>query len=207
LNWKKCWNRASAEFVGDRRAVRQYPGMMNRVGNRTQVRDARLKRLAESIQALAEKDEVRVRHSREMAASRRVAAGNLHAICADFVNSVNRLLTHNQVELDPRSFSESAFQEDTPNLVQINVRGRILQVLFSATPELVSTEAFRIPYTLEGTVRAFNQELLDKDIIEEQLIFYTLEKEKKMWRFFDARTYRSGPFDQEYLISLMEQLI
>jgi hypothetical protein len=28
-----------------------------------------------------------------------------------------------------------------------------------------------------------------------------------MWRFFDARTYRSGPFDQEYLIGLMEQLL
>jgi len=47
----------------------------------------------------------------------------------------------------------------------------------------------------------------DKDIIEEQLIFYTLENHKKMWRFFDARTYRSGPFDQEYLIGLMEQLL
>ena len=28
-----------------------------------------------------------------------------------------------------------------------------------------------------------------------------------MWRFFDARTYRSGEFDQEYLIGLMEQLL
>jgi hypothetical protein len=65
----------------------------------------------------------------------------------------------------------------------------------------------RIPYTLQGVVRAFNQELLDRSLIEQQLLFYTLEKEKKMWRFFDARTYRSGPFDQEYLISLMEQLI
>ena len=43
--------------------------------------------------------------------------------------------------------------------------------------------------------------------IEEQLIFFTVEKHKKMWRFFDARTYRSGPFDVEYLIGLMEQLI
>ena len=71
----------------------------------------------------------------------------------------------------------------------------------------MSTEDFRVPYTLEGFVRAFNQELLDKDIIEEQLIFYTLEKGGKMWRFFDARTYRSGQFDQGYLVSLMEQLI
>jgi len=104
-------------------------------------------------------------------------------------------------------YAADSFQEDQLNLVQINVRGRILQVSFSATGELVSTEDFRVPYTLEGAVRAFNQELLDKDIIEEQLIFYTLENHKKMWRFFDARTYRSGPFDQEYLIGLMEQLL
>jgi len=44
-------------------------------------------------------------------------------------------------------------------------------------------------------------------LIEEQLFFFTLEKHRRMWRFFDPRTYRSGPFDQEYLVSLMEQLI
>ena len=180
---------------------------MGRIANQTQVRDARLKRLAASIDALTEKDEAFLRRGREMAALRRAAAADLYAICADFVNSVNRLLPRNDVELDPPSYAEDAFQEDAPNLIQINVRGRILQVSFSATPGLVSTEDFRIPYTLEGSIRAFNQELLEKDIIEEQLLFYTLETEKKMWRFFDARTYRSGPFDQEYLISLMEQLI
>jgi hypothetical protein len=181
--------------------------MVNRPGNQTQVRDTRLQRLAEKIDALSGKDEIRLRHFREMDALRRAAASDLHAICADFVNSVNRLLAGSELELDPRNFSEGAFQEETANLIQINVRGRILQVSFVATPELVSTEDFRIPYTLEGSVRAFNQELLDKDLIEEQLVFYTLEKEKKMWRFFDARTYRSGPFDQEYLISVMEQII
>jgi hypothetical protein len=92
-------------------------------------------------------------------------------------------------------------------LIQINVRGRILQIEYGAADTLISTEEFRIPYTLAGSVRAFNQELLDKDIIEEQLIFYTIEKHRRMWRFFDARTYRSGPFDQAYLISLLEQLL
>ena len=187
--------------------VAQYPDRVNRSSNPAQVPEARLKRLAESIEALAEKDEMLLRHAREMQALRRAAAGDLYAICADFVNSLNRLLSRCEVELDPRGFSDSAFQEHSLNLVQINARGRILQVSFSATAELVSTEDFRIPYTLEGTVRAFNQELLDKEIIEEQLIFYTLEKEKRMWRFFDPRTYRSGPLDQDYLISLMEQLI
>ena len=181
--------------------------MVARIANQTQARDARLKRLAGNIDALAEKDESFLRRAREVAALRQAAAADLYAICADFVASVNRLLARTAIELDPPGYDPNSFQEDLINLMQINVRGRILQISFSATPELVSTEDFRVPYTLEGTVRAFNQELLNKDIIEEQLIFYTLENHKKMWRFFDARTYRSGPFDQEYLIGLMEQLL
>jgi hypothetical protein len=178
-----------------------------RIGNQTQARDARLKRLAESIDALAEKDEGSLRRAREIAGFRQAAAADLYAICADFVSSVNRLLARAEVVLDPPGYNGSSFQDDLVNLVQINVRGRILQISFSATAELVSTEDFRVPYILQGTVHAFNQELLEKDIIEEQLIFYTVENHKRMWRFFDARTYRSGPFDQEYLIGLMEQLL
>ncbi len=180
---------------------------MNRPANQEQVREARLKRLAENIDALAEKDAGSMRRAREITSLRSAATAELHGICADFVAAVNRLLTQGEVVMDPPEFSGGAFHEEAANLIQINVRGRILQVEFKATPELVSTEDFRIPYTLEGYIRAFNQELLDKDIIEEQLIFYTLEKGKKMWRFFDPRTYRSGAFDQEYLISLMEQLL
>jgi hypothetical protein len=163
--------------------------------------------LARNIETLAAKDEIVLKHAREMADLRRMAAADLHAICADFVNSINRLLANCEVQLDPRGYSGESFRDDITNLLQINVRGRILQIAFRATPDLVSTEDFRVPYTLEGTVRAFNQELLDKELIEEQLIFFTLEHHKKMWRFFDARTYRSGPFDQEYLIGLMEQLL
>ena len=111
------------------------------------------------------------------------------------------------MQLDPQELAHDGFLENGSNLFQINARGRILQVEFKATAELVSTEEFRVPYTLEGTVRAFNQSLLDKDLIEEQLLFYTLEEHRKMWRFFDARTYRTGPFDREYLISLMEEIV
>jgi hypothetical protein len=178
-----------------------------RLPNQTQTRDARLKKLARAIETLAAKDEVLIRHAREIGALRRTAAADLHSICADFVNSINRLLAQTEVQLDPRTYGEEHFRDDATTLIQINVQGRILQVAFRATPELISTEDFRVPYTLEGTVRAFNQALLDKDLIEEQLIFFTLENHKKMWRFFDARTYRSGPFDQEYLIGLMEQLL
>ena len=180
---------------------------MSRLASREQVRDARFKRLALSIDALAEKDESFLRHAREIAALRRTAAAGLYAMCSGFVGSRNGLLSHCELVLDPSEFSPDAFQENGKNLFQINVQGRILQVEFQAAPELISTEDLRIPYTLQGTVRAFNQELLDRSLIEEQLLFYTLEKDKNMWRFFDARTYHSGPFDQEYLISLMEQLI
>lgn len=169
--------------------------------------EARLKRLARDIEALAEKDETTVRRSQEIAEMRNRAAQELYRVCADFADAVNRLLPQPELTLDPPGFGSDSFQEDTPNLIQMNVRGRILQVEFETTPELISTEDFRIPYILSGAVRAFNQALLDKDLIEEQLLFYTVEKQRTMWRYFDARTYRTGEFDQAYLVTLMEQLV
>jgi hypothetical protein len=169
--------------------------------------DARLKKLAEGIAALAGKDELVLERAREIAASRSAAAAEIYAICAEFVARLNRLLPRADVMIDPAASSGARFRDDSPCLIQISVRGRILQIEYAATAELASTEEFRIPYILAGSVRAFNQELLDKHLIEEQLVFFTLEKHRRMWRFFDPRTYRSGPFDQEYLVSLMEQLI
>lgn len=169
--------------------------------------DSRLRRLAQAIEALAEKDEITFRQARETDALRRRAATEIFSVCVDFVDSINRLLPAPLVSLDPPSFPQERFNEDAPNLLQINVRGRILQVEFEATPELLSTEDFRVPYTLGGSVRAFNQALLEKDLVEEQLIFYTVERHQTMWRYFDARTYRSGAFDRDYLISLMDQLL
>jgi hypothetical protein len=96
-----------------------------------------LKRLAESIDALAEKDEGFLRRAREIGAFRQAAAADLYAICADFVSSVNRLLARTEIELDPSGYGPNSFQEDLVKLMQINSRGRILQVSFSATPELV----------------------------------------------------------------------
>jgi len=181
--------------------------LVRRSENATEVSGGRLKRLAQHIEALAEKDDAFLQLSHEMDEVRRAAAKELHTICRDFVNSLNRLMAKGELLLDPDHFSEAAFQDDAVNLIQISVRGRILQVAYGATQELVSTEDFRIPYTLAGSVRAFNQDLLNKDLIEEQLVFYTIEKDRKMWRFFDPRTYRSGALDQEYLVSVMEQLI
>ena len=180
---------------------------MRRSESAAEVSGSRMKRLAHEIEALAEKDESLLRRSREIERVRRAAATELHRICRDFVNSLNRLMSKPELVLDPPQFSEAVFQDEAINLIQISVRGRILQVAYAATPELLSTEDFRIPYTLAGSVRAFNQDLLSKDLIEEQLVFYTVEGDRKMWRFFDPRTYRSATFDQEYLVSVVEQLI
>lgn len=174
---------------------------------RAAIPNSRLQRLAKSIDALADKDERSLKHARDIADLRRSAALELHNLCASFVDRLNALLAGGVVVLDPPVYSGETYREDSPNLLQVHVRGRILQVEFRSTPELISTEEFRIPYILYGAVRAFNQALLDKDLIEEQLLFYTLEKRHRQWRFFDARTYRSGPFDQDYLASLLEQLI
>jgi hypothetical protein len=169
--------------------------------------DARIKRLASRIEALAAKDEESLRETREMADVRRAASVEIYHICAEFVAAINRVLESAKVILDPAECNEETFDDISTCLLQISVRGRILQIEYGAADTLLSTEDFRIPYTLEGSVRAFNQELLDKDIIEEQLIFYTVEKHRRMWRYFDTRTYRSGPVDQSYLVALFEQLL
>jgi hypothetical protein len=187
--------------------VLRTPLLLNRSDEPPSSRQSRLKRLAANLDALADKDAAALRQAGEISALRRRAAAEIHSVCATFVASINSLLSRGEIILDPPRYSDGDFREESINLLQMNIRGRILQVEFEATPELVSTEDFRIPYILQGCVRAFNQELLDKDLIEEQLIFCTLEKPDHLWRFFDARTHRSGPFDQDYLVSLMERLV
>ena len=117
------------------------------------------------------------------------------------------MLASPMLVLDPPSWTPHTFRDDGPNLFQINIQGRVVQVVFEAVPELVSTEDFRVPYTLSGVIRAFNQNLLDRNLIEEQLLFYTMEKHQNLWRVFDARTYRTGPLDVDYLAALLEELV
>ena len=167
----------------------------------------RLRKLAQAIEALAEKDSVLVQKTHEIAALRRQAAMELHAICCSFASEINRHLSQPQVQFDPSAYSAESFTDNGVNLLQINVRGRILQIEFESTPEMISTENFRVPHILEGSIRCFNQEYLEQAVIEEQYIFYCLEKKRKLWRFFDARTYRSGPFDRDYLVALMEHVV
>ena len=168
----------------------------------------RLQRLARNIDALAAADDRLLRHEGEIAAMRGAAALEIYGVCADFTREINQMLLTAEVVLDPPDYGPASFHDDGLNLLQLNARGRILQIEFESTPELVSTENFRVPYILEGAVRCFNQQLLQRDLIEEQLLFYCVERGARgFWRFFDGRTYRTGPFSQDYLISLMEQLL
>ena len=80
---------------------------MSRLGSREQLRDARFRRLAQSIDVLAEKDESFLRHAREIAALRRSAATGLHAICSGFVGSVNRLLSSSVITCIPATTGEA----------------------------------------------------------------------------------------------------
>src|SRR4051812_33299712 len=88
-----------------------------------QLLDARLKRLAKDIEGLAAKDETALQHAHQIAALRRQAAQQLFSACSAFVDGINRLLPAPEVQLDPAEFTQESFQEDSPNLLQINVRG------------------------------------------------------------------------------------
>ena len=167
----------------------------------------RLKKLARNIDGLLEKDELLAKHALEIAGMRRAAAAELHALFVRFTSEVNDLLSTAHLVLDPPAFSPDTYRDFGVNMIQLNVRGRIIQLEFEAPERLVSTENFRVPYILEGAVRCFNQELLDRDQVEEQLLFYCLEKHRHAWRYFDARTYHTGLFDQDYLIGLLERIV
>jgi hypothetical protein len=169
--------------------------------------DDRLHRLALHIEALAQKDERLLQKTREVAALRRQAACALHSVCSGFVASLNGLLSRPIVEIVPPEYNAEMFQEAGANLIQINAQGRLVQIAFQATSDLYSTEAFKLPYTLQGEIRTYNQEMLDRVEIDEQRLFFCVQKEGSGWRYFDPRKYRTGLFDQEFLVSLMERVV
>ncbi|HBY60954.1 MAG TPA: hypothetical protein DEH78_14120 [Solibacterales bacterium] len=163
----------------------------------------RLRKLAERLEREAAADEELLKKAREVEAARRGASAELFAVCHAFVGAVNSLLTTLRLELSPETFPPEAFRDTGVNLIQINARGRLIQIVFESTPALSSTELFRTPYVLQGSVRWFNQDFIDTTGIEEEQVFYCIGQG---WRFQNVRTRRSGPFDHEHLIQLMEQL-
>lgn len=163
---------------------------------------SRLAKLAENIDAAPARDAAAAAELRRVEAARRDAAEELHSLCARFASHINALLKNTEMSLDPARYpgTEKA-------LFQLNVRGRIVVLCLEPPEELVSTESFREPYILEGTVRSFNQELLDRGDIEENLIFYCTVPSPGSWRYFHPRTHQTGPLDENYLVSLFETLL
>lgn len=169
-------------------------------------RPDRLTRLAREIDAIAERDRKLIEESAHVDQLRSRGAADLHAICRVFVDKVNGRLSDGAIMLDPPSFAEGNF-DDGHNLFQINLRGRLLQIEFAATSELYENDDFKRPYVLRGTVRSFNQDLLEHNTVDEQMIFYCPGAAGAAWYFFDERTYRTGRVGEDYLISEMERLL
>ena len=162
-------------------------------------------RLAKLIDSDIRKDKHLRLTEIEVVGLRRQGAIDLHSICADFVASVNRQLSPPVLELSPPEYAAEMFRESGVNLMQVNAQGRIIQIAFEATP--VSTEKFRIPYILEGEVRAFNQEMLERTQIRSQALFFCVEENRNNWRYFEWLHGRTGAFGRDQLVSLLERLV
>ena len=171
------------------------------------MRPERLKKLARHLDSLAVRDRDRIRREQKIETIRRAAAVRLYTLCADFVRDVNIAVTSVTLDMSPTEFSPDAFQESGANVFQINVSGRVIQFVFEGTESLLSTENLRVPYTLEGSIRWFNQDMLDRDEIKDTPLFCCVEGDSGEWRYYDSRTHRSGAIDDEYLAALLEQLV
>ena len=168
--------------------------------------DDRIRRLAARMDRLAEQDELLVARTRKVEAARLLASEQLYRTCEHLVRQINSLLTRFRLEIAPDSWGPATFR-DGVNIIQVNASGRLVQIAFQPTEQLVASDNFPTPYVLEGAVRWFNQELLDgRGIEEEQLFLCWDEKLGSRWRWFDPKTRRSGPFDADHLMELLERL-
>src|ERR1017187_6825950 len=152
-------------------------------------------KLARRIDA-ARKAERFLVNAAEIVTLRQRGACELHRICAEFVSSVNSNLLDAALDLSPGAYAPEMFRVDAVNLIQIGSQGRELQIVFEAPAQLISTEKFLVPYVLEGEVRAYNRQMLERFEVRSLLIFYCVEKETTAWRFFDWRTRHTGPVDR-----------
>jgi hypothetical protein len=162
-------------------------------------------RLAKQIDATSRSE----RHTMDpvvVADLRRRGASELYRICSEFVASVNHALADSMLELSPAEYTPEMFRESGANLIQISSQGRQMQITFSAGPQLVSTEKFLIPYVLEGEVRTYNQRMLERLEIRNQLLFFSIEAGEASWRYYDWRSAHTGRVDRALLVNLMEPL-
>ena len=167
----------------------------------------RIARLAKLIDSDIKKDQHLRLTEADIASLRPKAATQLYSICAGFVASVNRQLSEPVLELSPPEYSEEMFHESRVNLFQLNAQGRIIQVVFKSTSTIFSTEKFKIPYTLEGEIRAYNQEMLERTQIRSLGLFFCLEVGSNTWPYFDWLHGRTALFMDDQLAGLLERLV
>ncbi len=167
----------------------------------------RLGRLALAIEAIAGRDQLVMDESSQVDRIRAEGAACLYQICRKFVDELNGRLKEPALVLDPPEWNLESFDDSRANLLQISLRGRLLQIEFSATDEPYSTEEYRHRYVLEGSVHSFNQNFLERDTVDEQMIFFCAHEAAPVWHFFDPRTYRNGLVSTDYLASELERLL
>ncbi|MCW5981227.1 MAG: hypothetical protein KIT09_24300 [Bryobacteraceae bacterium] len=170
-------------------------------------RTDRLKKLAQQIDTIAQRDAERIRQAEQIAALRRTAALDLHGACAAFVAAVNEATLKVKLELSPPGYTNESFLDPGPNLFQINAAGRVIQLTFTANEPMESTENFRTPYILEGAVRWFNQESIEGLRIREHQLFCTLVRGRCQWMVVDRQTNRKAVCDADYLSDRFEELL
>ena len=85
---------------------------------------------------------------------------------------MNRNLPEAALDLSPGTYAPEMFRDSGVNLIQIGSQGREMQLAFEAPAQLVSTEKFLVPYVLEGEVRAYNQQMLERFEVRSLMIFF-----------------------------------
>lgn len=170
-------------------------------------RPGRLDRLAAAIEAIGQRDRQQADENDRIDRLRASGAVALHEMCRYFVDEVNMRLSEPVLILTPGEFARNGFRDPGPNLFQINLRGRLLVLEFEAIGEPMSTDDYRRPYILHGSVRSLNQDLLDRHLVSEKSIFYCPQGEAGEWHFVDQRTYRSGRVTPDLLASELERLV
>ena len=131
----------------------------------------------------------------------------LHEICREFIEAVNERLSNPSLILDPPVFTVDRFQDPGPNIFQINLRGRLLMLEFQSTDEPLSTDDFRRPYVLQGSIRAVNQDLLEHHQVSEKSLFFCLSGSYGHWYYVDHRSYRTGRLGPELLADELQRLL
>src|SRR5262249_54989253 len=131
----------------------------------------------------------------EVSGLRRRGAAQLHKICADFVGSLNSRLSQGKLELSPPSYSVEMFREPGVNLIHMGSQGREMQILFQSPQNLFSTDKFLIPYVLDGELRVYNQKMLERFEVRTYSLFYCVNQEGAVWRFYDWRVPQTRPVD------------